>query len=120
VHGNLGYVFSRLSQDLSYSGATTFVAAPRLTLVGELSGLWLRDFGRLVSTTAPHPSLIGVDTIRLTSIPESANRLVAAGGFKWNVAGTLLLNVLVMQQLTDAGLSAKLTPIVTLDYSLGP
>jgi hypothetical protein len=120
VHGNLGYVFSRLSQDLSYAGATTVVVVPRVTLVGELTGLWLRDFGRLVSTTAPHPSLIGVDTIRLTSITESAHRLVAAGGVKWNVAGTLLLNVVVMRQLTDAGLSTNFTPIVTLDYSLHP
>jgi hypothetical protein len=120
LHGNLGYVFSRLSQDLSYSGATTVVVVPRVTLVGELSGLWLRDFGRLVSTTAPHPSLVGIDTIRLSSITESAHRLAVAGGFKWNIAGTLLLNAVVVRQLTDAGLSSRLTPIVTLDYSLRP
>lgn len=120
IHGNLGYVFSSLTDDLSYSGAATFSPVPRFTLVGELSGLWLRDFGRLASTTAPHPRLVGIDTIRLTSVTDSAHRLVAAGGVKWNVAGRLLLNAVVTRPLTDAGLSAGMTPIVTLDYSLGP
>ncbi len=41
MHGELGYSFREVSNSLGYALAVTVVAVPRLTLVGELSGLRL-------------------------------------------------------------------------------
>ena len=84
VHGNVGYAFGGFSEALDYSGAITFAASPRLTLVGEMAGRRLASIGRLTETVAPHPSLVGVDTVRLTTTNEPTARLVAAAGVKWN------------------------------------
>jgi hypothetical protein len=116
VHGEVGYTFRGVSEALSYAAAVTAVAAPRLTLVGELLGRRLNGVGRLAETTLPHPRLAGVDTIRLTSSVETADRLVVAAGFKWNVATTWLLTANVLRPLTDVGLNARWVPSVTFDY----
>ena len=116
IHGEFGYSFHDVSEALTYAAAVTAVAAPRLTLVGELLGRRLDGLGRLVETTLPHPRLAGVDTIRLTNSGETTNRLVAVAGFKWNVAGTWLLTANVLKPLTDVGLNASWVPSVTFDY----
>src|SRR5262245_5458449 len=116
LHGEVGYTFRGVSEALSYAGAVTAVAAPRLTLVGELLGRRLNGVGQLEETTLPHPRLAGVDTIRLTSSGEAADRLVAVAGFKWNVASTWLLTANVLRPLTDVGLNAEWVPSVTFDY----
>ena len=94
----------------------TAVAAPRVTIVGELLGRRLDGFGRLTETTLPHPRLAGVDTIRLTGSGETTDRIVLVAGFKWNVAGTWLLTANVIRPITDVGLSAPWVPGVTFDY----
>ncbi len=116
IHGEFGYSFHDVSEALTYAAAVTAVAAPRLTLVGELLGRRLDGLGRLVETTLPHPRLAGVDTIRLTNSGGTTNRLVAVAGFKWNVAGTWLLTANVLKPLTDVGLNASWVPSVTFDY----
>ena len=92
VHGNLGYTFRDSTDELDYAGGLTVVAVPRLTVVGEISGRRLESFGRLTDVVAPHPSLTGIDTIRLTGVQQASNRAVAVLGFKWNVVGTWLLS----------------------------
>jgi hypothetical protein len=119
VHGEVGYTFWGVSEALDWAGAVTAVAAPRLTLVGELIGRRLSGVGRLVETTLPHPRLAGVDTIRLTSAAESADHIVMVAGFKWNVASTWLLTANVMRPLTDVGLNAPWVPSITFDYWFG-
>jgi hypothetical protein len=116
IHGELGYTFRGVSEALTYAGAVTAVAAPRLTLVGELLGRRLRAVGRLAETTLPHPRLAGVDTIRLTSSDETADRLLLVAGFKWNVGSTWLLTANVLRPLTNVGLNASWVPSVTFDY----
>ncbi len=117
LHGNLGYALRTPSNELDYGGAITVAAIPRLTLVGEVLGRRLGSFGHLTETIAPHPSLAGIDTIRLTSVPQATNRVIAMAGVKWNVARTLLLTANVMRPLTDSGLNARWVPTVTFDYS---
>jgi hypothetical protein len=119
IHGEAGYTFRGVSEALSYAGAVTAVAAPRVTLVGELLGRRLKGVGRLTETTLPHPRLAGVDTIRLTSSDETADRLVAVAGIKWNVASTWLLTANVLRPLTDVGLNARWVPSITFDYWFG-
>jgi hypothetical protein len=118
VHGELGYSFRGVS-DLGYAAAVTVVAGPRLTLVGERSGVSIAGVGRLVETTQAHPGLVGVDTIRLTGVEPTSDRIVAVAGFKWNVANTWLFTANVRRPLTDVGLNAGWVPTFTFDYSFG-
>ena len=113
------YTLHGVSKALGYDGAVTVAAAPRFTLIGELFGRRIEGLCGLSSTTVPHPRLIGVDTIRLTGFAETANRIVAVGGFKWNVTGTWLVTANVLRPITDVGLNASWVPTVTFDYSFG-
>ena len=119
VHGNLGYAVGGLSRSIDYSGAATFAASNRLTLIGELSGHRLANVGRLTETAAPNPSLVNVETVRLTSTNETISRIVAVAGLKWNFRSTWLLSANVVRPLSDAGLNAPWTPTITLDHSFG-
>jgi hypothetical protein len=119
IHGELGYSFREVSDTFGYAAAVTVVAVPRLTLVGELSGLRLGGLGRLAETTQPHPSLVGVDTIRLTGVDQTTNRVLAVAGIKWNVAGAWLVTANVRRALTEVGLNAEWVPTLTVDYAFG-
>ena len=119
VHGDVGYTFGGLSDELDYGGALAVVAFPRLTLVGEVVGRRLQSIGQLTETTSAHPRLIGVETIRLTSVAEASDRVVAVAGFKWNLASTWLLSGNVLRPMTTAGLNARWVPTLTFDYSFG-
>ena len=118
-HGELGYSFREVSDTLGYAVAVTVVAVPRLTIVGELSGLRLGGLGRLAETTQPHPGLVGVDTIRLTGVEQTTNRILAVAGVKWNIADTWLVTANVRRPLTVVGLNAGWVPTITFDYSFG-
>jgi hypothetical protein len=119
IHGELGYSFRDASNTLGYAVAATVVAAPRLTIVGELSGLRLGGLGRLAETTQPHPGLVGVDTLRLTGVEQTTNRLVAVAGLKWNIADAWLVTANLRRPLTSVGLNADWVPTLTLDYAFG-
>ena len=118
-HGDAGYAFGGLNE-LVYGGAVTVVGTPRLTLVGELVGRRLSSAGRLTTTTEPHPTLLGVETIRLTSAERATNRATGLIGFKWNVAATLLLSANIVRPLTSAGLTTRWMSTFSLDYSFEP
>jgi hypothetical protein len=119
VHGDFGYSFRDVTDTLGYAVAVTVVAVSRLTLIGELSGLRLDGVGRLAEISQPHPLLAGVDTIRLTGVAETTDRIDAVAGFKWNIANTWLVTANVRRPLTDVGLNAEWVPTVTFDYAFG-
>jgi hypothetical protein len=119
VHGNLGYSFRDVTDTLGYAVAVSVVAVSRLTLIGELSGLRIDGVGRLAETSQPHPSLAGVDTIRLAGVAQTTDRIDAVAGVKWNIANTWLLTANVRRPLTDVGLNAEWVPTVTFDYAFG-
>ncbi len=119
LHGDVAYAFAGLADEFDYSGAATLAVTPRLTLVGEIIGRRLNALGRLVETTEPHPRLAGVDTIRLTSVERTTNRLLAVAGLKWNLAQTWVLSGSLAKPLTSVGLNARWVPSVSLDYSFG-
>jgi hypothetical protein len=119
VHGELGYVFGGLSREFDYAGAVEVVGNSRMTFVGELLGRRLESGGRIVETVAPHPTLAGVETIRLTGVPEATYRALAVGSVKWNLAQTWLLSASVMRSLTSTGLTAKIIPSLVVEYSFG-
>lgn len=119
IDGDIGYSLGGLARAFEYSGSVSVAATPRVTIVGELLGRRLEGVGRLIELTQPHPRLLNVDTIRLTSVAETTSRLAAVAGFRWNVAGAWLVSANVIRSLTDAGLNAGWVPTVTLDYAVG-
>lgn len=119
VHGNVGYGFGGLSDELDLAGAVTVAVSSRLTLIGEFVGRRLETGGRLTYLRSPHPSLSGVETIRLSGTPDATTRAAVATGLRWNVAQRWLLNAHVVRPLTSAGLNAPWVGSVTLDYFVG-
>jgi hypothetical protein len=119
AHGNFAYAFGAGTQEIDYAGAATFAVSPRLTLIGEMLGRRFGQGGRLVEISAPHPTLAGVETLRLSGVSEATNRIAIVTGFRWNVATKWILSANVLRPLTTAGLNAGWVPTLMFDYSPG-
>jgi hypothetical protein len=119
MHANAGYAFGSDTHEFSLSAAVTYAATPRLTGFGEISSRHFSSIGRLATVTEPHPTLVGVQTLRLTAIDEAATRALTTFGAKWNVTGTWLIGGTILKSLTSAGLNAGWVPTFTVDYSFG-
>jgi hypothetical protein len=117
VHGDVGYRLAGIANDLEYNAAVTMVGSARVTLVGELVGRRAASVGRLTEVAQPHPSLAGVETIRLTAIQEPTHRLVAMAGLKWNPSGPWIVSANILRPLTSRGLNAGWVPTLAVDYS---
>jgi hypothetical protein len=117
VHGNVGLGTGGLGRELSVGAAVAHAPSPRLTLVGELLLRRAAGTQEIAPVSAPHPRIAGVDTIRLMPIGDSRFASIAVAGFKWNVAGTWLLQGNVLMPITARGLTARFTPMLALDYS---
>lgn len=119
VHGDVGYAIGGFSDEWQYRAAAAIVAHPRLTVVGEMLGRRVAEAVRLIETITPHPSLINVETVRLTSDARPGNRVTVVGGVRWNAGSAWLLTATVLRPLTRDGLRSAWVPAVTLDYSFG-
>jgi len=119
AYAELGYAISGLTDELDYSGAVAVTAAGRVSFIAEMLGRRLASGGRVIQTVAPHPRLAGVETIRLTGVPEATNRTIAVGSIKWNVADTWLISGSLLRSLTSAGLTSSTTPYVAVEYFFG-
>ena len=119
AHVNAGYAFGTDSNEFLLSTAGTYAVTPRLTGFGELTTRHFSSIGRLATLTEPHPTLVGVDTIRLTADDRSATRVVTTFGVKWNVSGSWLIGGTLLKPITSAGLNAGWVPAFTIDYSFG-
>ena len=116
VHGNAAIAGGGASNEVAGSGAVTFAASPRVTIAGEFLFRRLSDLREIAAVTAPHPTIVGVDTLRLvpgTVVPTLAN---AVTGVKWNVAATLVISGQVVWRVGNAGLTAPFTPLLSVDY----
>src|SRR5262245_18582753 len=116
AHGNLGIVRGGVSNEFDGSGALTFAATPHVTLVGELLLRRLSDIRQIVAVTAEHPTIAGVDTLRLTPGTSPTTLSTAVTGLKWNAASTMVLTAEIRWRLGSAGLTAPFTPTVAFDY----
>jgi hypothetical protein len=117
VHGHVGVTAGGTARETSYAAAVTVAGTDRLTLVGEVVGRRISSGGRLVETAEPHPTLAGVETIRLSSTTAPSTRAVLVAGCRWNVASRLLFSVSVVRPLTSQGLTAAWTPTAMFDYA---
>ena len=119
AHANSGVSIGGLAREVSYGGAVAIAASGRVSLIGELLGRWIDSPGHIVPVSAPHPSLNGVETIRLTPDASSLRLVTLVPGVKWNLSETWVLAANVGIPLTSGGLTAPFTPFVGLDYALG-
>jgi hypothetical protein len=118
-HVNAGVSVGGLATELSYGAALGLAASHRVTVIGELVGRLLDSPSGIVPVTAPHPTLLGVETIRLAPDSSRLNMMSVAPGLKWNLSQTWVLAANVSIPLTKDGLTAPFTPFVGLDYAIG-
>ncbi len=119
AHANSGVSIGGLAREVSYGGAVALAASGRVSVIGELLGRWIDSPGHIVTVAAPHPSLGGVETLRLTPDASSLHLVTLVPGVKWNLSDTWVLAANVSIPLTSGGLTAPFTPFVGLDYALG-
>jgi hypothetical protein len=87
-------------------------------LTGELLHRHVTELRPFELTAAPHPTVSGVDTFRLTPGSGSTTLVTAITGFKWNVSDTIVLGGHLLWSLADRGLNAPVTPTIALEYSV--
>ena len=117
MHANGGLGFGGASREYFWSGAATVAAAPRLTLVGEVMGRRLAELSLVQDVYQPHPLMPGVDTMRWLPVERGVHSTFFVTGAKWNVASSWLVNANLLVRVTDAGLRARVTPAISIDYS---
>ena len=116
-HGNAGIVRGGVSDELMFSGALLGAVTPRFTVSGELLGRYVSELRDIALSPEPHPTYIGVDTLRLLPGNSGTTLVTALAGFNWNVTGTLVLGGHVAFPLAERGLRATITPTVALEYA---
>jgi hypothetical protein len=117
LSGNAGIVRGGVSDELNAGAAAAVAVHPRLSLTAEFLARRVDELRTLVRSSQPHPTISGVQTIRLEG-DDDAGRTVAAGitGFKWNPGGTLVIGANVRWGFTTAGLTSPITPTVAFEY----
>lgn len=109
--------------EFGYKVGVEYAAAPTVTLVTDLIGRSLLDAGRLelADTTWHYQNSAGdpfTATLReYVRQSGSLNLLSLAVGGKFNVAGDTLLSANLLIALNDAGVTARVTPVIGLDFS---
>ena len=117
LNGNGGLVFGGVSNEINFAGAAAYAVQPRVTLVGEVLLRRVTDLRDLGLVAEPHPSVAGLDTLRLAPGESAITLSRAIAGFKWNVSDTLVLGAHVALPLARRGLTAPVTPTIGLEYS---
>jgi hypothetical protein len=117
LHGNGGVVFGGISDELNFFGATSFAVDPRVTVSGEVLIRRVNDLHDLEITSEPHPTISGVDTLRLVQGTTATTLANAVAGLKWNVNGTVVLGGHLAFPLVRHGLTAPVTPTFTIEYA---
>lgn len=117
-HVNVGFNQGGVSSGADLSAALVAAATPRFSISGEFMWRQLSDIGRITPVTSPHPTITGVETLRLVPVGSSSSA-AAAFGMKWNLAAAWLLRANVVVPLNDAGLTAKFVPSIAIEYNGG-
>ena len=116
LSGNGGLVRGGVSDELVLAGAAAYAVHPRLSLTAEVLSRRIDELRPLLLTSQPHPTRLGVQTIRLTGGEPGQTVSSGIAGFKWNPSGTLVFGANIRWNFTTAGLTAPLTPSVGLEY----
>jgi hypothetical protein len=128
-HFNIGFTAAGSSDvitvpnEFAYKFGTEWAAAPTATFNFDFVGRTLINAGRLelVDTTHTYTNNVGVPgsiTLQEYQLTDGAlNLLTLALGGKFNVKGNFLINANILVPLTDAGISAKVTPVIGAEYT---
>jgi len=116
LSGNGGLVRGGVSDELVLGAAAAYAVHPRLSLTAEVLSRRIDELRPLLLTSQPHPTRLGVQTIRLTGGEPGQTVSSGIAGFKWNPSGTLVFGANIRWNFTTAGLTAPLTPSVGLEY----
>lgn len=119
AHVNAGVTTGGIADEVNYRAAAGVSVTPAVTLVGEIVGRRISDVGNLVEQRLPHPSISGVDTLRLVTSGGTTHTAALVTGVKWNLTSTWLLNASISVPLTEAGLRPSVTSLVGVDYAFG-
>jgi hypothetical protein len=117
VYGNAGFGVGGASKEVFWNGAATIALTPRITVVGEVMGRWLADLSLVQDVYEPHPQVVGIETMRWLPAERGIHTTFLATGAKWNFGGSWLLSTNLLFRVTDAGLRARVTPAVSIDYA---
>jgi len=117
IHGNGGVVFGGVSDEVNFAGAAAFAVRPRVTVSGEVLVRRLGELHDLHLASEEHPTIIGVDTVRLVPGNTGTTLATAVAGIKWNAGGTLVFGAHVAFPLVRRGLTAPVTPTLALEYA---
>jgi hypothetical protein len=116
VHGNAGIVRGGASDEVTFAGALTVAATSRVTLTAETRVRRFSDLFEIMSETAPHPTITGVNTLRL--VPGGTATVLSnlVTGAKWNPGGALVIAGDIQWRLGRGGLTAGWIPSLSFDY----
>jgi len=116
LSGNVGLVRGGISNELYLGGAAAIAVHPRLSLTAEALARNISELRPIELSARPHPTAVGVETIRL--IGGDPGQLIAGAvtGFKWNPGGTVVIGAHLRWALRTAGLTAPLTPSLSVEY----
>jgi hypothetical protein len=117
VSGNAGLLRGGISDEYTFGGAAAVAVHPRLTLTSEALARYLVDLRPIELSARPHPTIAGIETVRL--IGGDPGRLIAGAltGLKWNPAGKVVIGGSLRWYLTTAGLTAPVTPSLSFEYA---
>ena len=117
LHANGGLGVGGASREVFWATATTLAVAPTVTMVAEILGRRLSELSLVQDVYEPHPLIPGVETMRWLPTERGVHTMFVVTGAKWNLARSWLLNTNILIRVTDAGLRARVTPAVSLDYA---
>jgi hypothetical protein len=117
LHGNAGIVRGGVSDEITFSGALSLAVQPRVTVSAEFFGRHVSELRDILLSAVPHPTILGVDTLRLAAGASGTTLMTALAGIKWNVTGTLVLGGHIAWPLAERGLTAPITPTIALEYA---
>jgi len=117
LSGNAGFVTGGISDEVTFGGAAAVAVNPRVSVTAEVIGRHVAELRPIELSSRPHPTFVGVETIRL--IGGDPGRLIATGvaGMKWNPGGTIVIGAHLRWNFTTSGLTAPLTPAVAMEYA---
>jgi hypothetical protein len=128
-HLNLGFTVAgdgdvvSTPNEFGFKAGVELAAAPTVTLSADLIGRSLLDAGRLglADTVWNYRNSAG-DNLTTTFQEYAAedgalNLLSLAVGGKFNISGNALLSANLLIALNSAGVTARVTPIIGMDFS---
>jgi len=119
-HLNAGFTVGGASDQLTLAAAAEATLGDRVTFSGETLIRRVDRLRAIHDVSEPHPSISGVNTLRLLPAGGATTTMSAVAGMRWNVTGTWLVNSYIVVPITDGGLHARPTPAFSIDYSFVP